>query len=453
MLSFYKKFILRLQEIDLFNLGVVFGVWYGVAYFLVPLAIGLGLRSTYLRAIVEHELFLYSWQYFGIAALGIVSFGLGFWLISRKSKRVKPVFAELNPISLKFLFVLTYGAGLVVKILKVLTGTYFHLGKNPAVAQSLYSALLGIGEWLGILGLGIGFGLYFSLRKQNKPEFIFWQRLIYGVFALELVYNFFTLSKMSLLAPLAAYLITRHYVWQKDLRHMLAWAFIFQFLLAPLQSRLNVPQVLQSYVASWEKKVIPQTVVGAPVAQSLPPALVKPLAAMDFVADGVFARLDQSRILAKILFYNTGFSYGKGLENFFISLGPPRFLWLAKPLVNAGHNEFGRAYHILDPSDYTTSVGPGIVGDWYLNFGVPGVLLGLFLLGALVAFIILYLMTGGPTIYNVAAYGVLVLMIMHAVEGWIGPGFAEIAKQSVIMLLVYFAGQNYSKIALWLRKS
>ena len=382
-----------------------------------------------------------------------MSFGLGFWFISLKSKRFKPAFAELNSDSLKILFILTYGAGLVVKILKVLTETYFHLGKNPAVVQSSYAALLGIGEWLGILGFGLGLGLYFSLKKQGKREYLFWQRLICALFVLEIGYNFFSLSKMSVLTPIVAYLLVRHYLWQKDFRRVLVWALAFQFLLAPAQSWLSTPQVFQNYVSGWEKKIVIQPVAGVSVAQSLSPSLAKSLATIDFMSDGVLARLDQSRILSKILFYNTEFSYGQGLKTFFISLGPPRFLWPAKPLVNVGHNEFGRAYHILGQDDYTTSVGPGIAGDWYLNFGVPGVLFGLFSLGALAAFIVFYLMAGVQTIYGSAVYGVLVLMVMHAVEGWVSPGFAEIVKQSVIMFLVYFAGRNYSKIALWLRKN
>ncbi len=440
MKSALKNTLQWFSQLDLFNLGVIFMVWYLVAYFLVPVAIGLGVRSAYLSSIADYELFLYSWKYFAVVFLGLVSFGAGFYLVSFKSKQSKPIFAEPQPVVLKFLFIVTYGTGLVVKIFKVLTDTYLHLGKNPAITQSAFAAFLGIAEWLGILGLGLGFGLYFYLKKRGSAEHVFWQRLMLGVFVLEIIYNFFSLSKMSLLAPIVVYLLMQNYFQGKDWRRVLAWAFIFQFLLAPLQSRLNVPQVFENYVSAWQKK-------------SGFEKLAKPLATADFAADGVFARLDQSRTLAKIMFYHTEFAKGETLKNFFISLGPPRFLWRDKPLVHTGHNEFGRAYNILGTQDYTTSVGPGIVGEWYLNFGFFGVWLGLLGLGALLAMITKRLITAPGTIYNTAVYVVLVLMIMHAVEGWIGAGFAEIVKQFIIMILVYVVGLNYPKIIAWLKRS
>jgi hypothetical protein len=46
-------------------------------------------------------------------------------------------------------------------------------------------------------------------------------------------------------------------------------------------------------------------------------------------------------------------------------------------------NEFGRAYGILDPADRITSVAIGQVSDFYLNFGVIGLIAGMPILGGL----------------------------------------------------------------------
>ncbi len=58
----------------------------------------------------------------------------------------------------------------------------------------------------------------------------------------------------------------------------------------------------------------------------------------------------------------------------------PRVLWPDKPHENIG-NRIGHAYRILNPDDRSTSINLPWIVEFYINFGVKGVILGLGLVG------------------------------------------------------------------------
>jgi hypothetical protein len=64
----------------------------------------------------------------------------------------------------------------------------------------------------------------------------------------------------------------------------------------------------------------------------------------------------------------------------------PRFLWPGKPQELTG-NAFGQRYGILDGSDRSTSLNLPWIVELYANFGTWGVLLGMGMFGAFLAFL------------------------------------------------------------------
>lgn len=74
-------------------------------------------------------------------------------------------------------------------------------------------------------------------------------------------------------------------------------------------------------------------------------------------------------------------SYHHGLPEYF-SRFVPRFLWPNKPSIN--YNEIGREIGLLDPNDYSTSIGLTFIGGLIMDSGTFGVIAGMFLLGILV---------------------------------------------------------------------
>jgi hypothetical protein len=75
------------------------------------------------------------------------------------------------------------------------------------------------------------------------------------------------------------------------------------------------------------------------------------------------------------------YRYGATLVLTPLALLIPRFLWPDKPDVSLGR-EFGITFDLVDPVDKETRIAPTVVGEFYWNFHIPGVLLGMLLLGA-----------------------------------------------------------------------
>jgi hypothetical protein len=72
--------------------------------------------------------------------------------------------------------------------------------------------------------------------------------------------------------------------------------------------------------------------------------------------------------------------------NFFLNL-IPRFLWQDKPSMNSFSNSLPREYGILGFDDERTSVGLGLLGEAWVNFGYLGVLLFMPLYGVIYRFL------------------------------------------------------------------
>jgi len=75
------------------------------------------------------------------------------------------------------------------------------------------------------------------------------------------------------------------------------------------------------------------------------------------------------------------FEYGRTLFLAPIGLVVPRFLWPDKPNLSIGR-EFGERFQLVHPLDRRTYIAPSLVGEFYWNFHVPGVVIGMFLYGA-----------------------------------------------------------------------
>lgn len=65
-----------------------------------------------------------------------------------------------------------------------------------------------------------------------------------------------------------------------------------------------------------------------------------------------------------------------------ISVLIPRVIWPEKPEIHVGR-EFGVTFRLVNAIDRETQIAPSFVGEFYWNFHVPGVLVGMFLLGGL----------------------------------------------------------------------
>jgi len=123
-----------------------------------------------------------------------------------------------------------------------------------------------------------------------------------------------------------------------------------------------------------------------------------------------------------------------------ISLFVPRIIWPDKPNITIGR-EFAVTFQLVNPVDQVTQISPTITGELYWNYGVPGVVVGMFLLGAI--FRVFYERYGSGTArapLRTACYLALLPMAMHF-EGNVAAMMGGLAKSILILSLVFLVAR------------
>jgi hypothetical protein len=130
------------------------------------------------------------------------------------------------------------------------------------------------------------------------------------------------------------------------------------------------------------------------------------------------------------------FMHGRTLSQAF-DLLLPRFLAPEKPDMNIG-NWTAQMYGVIAPSDDATNMSPSYMGEFYMNFGLGGVLAGMFLVGALATLVDQYLIISKQS---------WTMPVMVAYVGWqesvVGHTIVPFVKNAclwvpVLLLICYF---------------
>jgi hypothetical protein len=105
----------------------------------------------------------------------------------------------------------------------------------------------------------------------------------------------------------------------------------------------------------------------------------------------------------------SGLQLGSTMEDLYYAF-IPRIIWPEKPLVSRG----GWFTSYLGMVESSTSTGMTSVGEWYWNFGVAGVAVGMFLTGAMISG--LWRLAGSYPIHQPANMVLYVAIIMNALN-------------------------------------
>jgi len=398
------NFFNRLKNFDLFALGHSAILYYLLIFYLAPVLAFL--NSSFEFNANNFKDFLY-------LTIGLIFLIFGYFSgLPEKIIKKLPNFVkrEWNFSRIPWVFGAVFILSLISKIVRILEGGYFHLNQNPDfLASSFYSAVMML-RWLDYIALIIALASYFYLKKSADKRFRYWQAIAYVVFLLEIIYALPTCSKLAVIVPIVLYLIVRWYVFKPDYK-MIGVAAIFIFLLFPFGSICRSTIVLNSY-----------SVTG------------------DFAVKSFTGRTNQFILFNKTIELGRPLGYNKMVESFLTTLGPPRFIWKDKPLsLNAKGNEFGKAIGLVNPRDFSTSVGPTLPGDLYMNFGIFGVTLGMFLFGFLWRMIYLYFIKeSGKSLSGILFYSVFWIEIIRGMEDWTAPVYAGLVKLFLLLLIIHF---------------
>lgn len=131
------------------------------------------------------------------------------------------------------------------------------------------------------------------------------------------------------------------------------------------------------------------------------------------------------------------FKYGDTLILAPIGVLIPRILWPDKPSIVIGR-EFGATFQLVNESDRETSIAISAVGEFYWNFHIPGVLIGMFLLGA--GYRWYYLRYGSGTAYDPIRKSIYLALLTQtfAVEGNVAAFAAGFIKTLIMLSVLLF---------------
>jgi hypothetical protein len=103
----------------------------------------------------------------------------------------------------------------------------------------------------------------------------------------------------------------------------------------------------------------------------------------------LFHSINSLNIVSKFTPEKINFFQGASYKDIYTKF-IPRFIWKEKPVDEQG-NFWGHRYLVLNPEDKSTSWNFPVLNEFYANFGIPGVFIGMFFLGFLIKLLILKL--------------------------------------------------------------
>ena len=417
----------KAKHFDFFELGNSVVLQYLFIFFLTPILFFIG-TPGFSRGISE-----VNYKALFYLALGLIFFVIGYYnrrtfFIAGRLPRFLKLESEWDFKKVPWVFGITFILGLGIKILRIFGDAYSYRQQNLWLQNSSFYSLLGILDWLSSIALIIAFTSYFYFKKNNDTRYHLWQKISWGTFILEMVYALPSCSRAFVIIPIVLYFILRSYflriTWQQIVITVLGTLII----LFPLGNACRNPEILHSY--SLVKK---PTEVEKPTENFL--TYTKNVG--DFTSNSIFSRIDQSNVFFRIVEMDEPLLYGKPLLNFFISLGPPRFIWTNKPIISGG-GDFGHRSGLLAPSVKST-VGVTIIGDWYMNFGLAGIIFGMFFMGILFRLIYVYLIRRTEiSLSGVMIYSIIWLNIIRGMEDWIAPVYAGLVKIFILLLIIHY---------------
>ncbi|KKU91472.1 MAG: hypothetical protein UY23_C0001G0078 [Candidatus Jorgensenbacteria bacterium GW2011_GWA1_48_11] len=413
----------KIKNIDFFALP-----WFTIAYYLFfPVALlaiillGLPAKST-----LAYQ-WVFSWRVVIYLLLGSVSLAAGYLFAARifRGGRLEfiPSFLK-REWSLKkgFWALIALSVGnLFVKAIWIWQEGFSHLGINPSFEQGPFYSAVGFFSLLGTVALAVAFLFYYRSLKEGFGNFRVWKWWAWSLFVLEFIYGFLRGSRLEALIPIFVYLIVRHYIVGFNYKRTIFVILLSLLVVMPSVHFYNSPKPnLNWYFNDGGQSSRVSNAVG-------------------FALDSGVARINQYSIFYHIFEKFHDFWYGQDLLEFFISLTPPKFIWHDKPSIAIDGNAVGRQLGFVSPDDFKSGVGVTMIGDWYLNFGLVGIIAGMFFIGIIYKFIYFYLIEstnhspGGVMLYTLAW-----LQIIKGLEGWIASTYAGLVKLIILLVLIHF---------------
>lgn len=366
----------------------------------------------------------YLFQGLWISAIGFLFFYLGyFWKGKDRVGEILPriPFKDGTERHLLVKTLVIYGVGVYafIELFRGGIGMRF-VWDQAQIAQALMSVLRWL-ETLRYLGLLIVCGAW---RKG-----LIYRALSLVFLAINILIGIGTGSKNDIFVSIVAVLFAIHYLLQVRTQRLfwIAAAFVLVFL------TVFFPLV-QSYRQSYKE------VLGFQSAPTIDD-LVAVAGALD-VAEGVEGIIPS--IINRATWINSivmirrwvpeYIDYQRGATFYSLLIGwIPRVIWPNKPILSLG----SLMHNVIIGSRTTSNVGLTNIGEFYLNFGMFGVVVGMFIIGIFMRVVYLYTQhCSRVALYRALLYFALFPTSLLSLQSGIGPAVLGMVRSIALVVIV-----------------
>lgn len=414
----------NLVELGIFSMGISYALYAFVQYIFTPICwwvthytIEIGLINEVFAIFEYNDLEVFTTRSLNYSLIGIAVFFIGFFLPSAKFFRKKTGIAtrRWNERRAEVVFWGLLLSGFLLKTLKVMAGVsiaevvemnikhgYF---TNPLI--SFYFSF----NWLQFLALTVINVTYQEAKKEKLSSQKRLKILTYGYTLFFLVVTFTTGGKSATLFPLLGLLIIKQYYSTKKVN----FPKVILSISALVVLIFAVKQLLAEYFEAVGYSTGPEYGLGFVLAYNL------------------FNRLNMSHVMAAVIEKGQQAYPGGTLEQFWVNMS---FYGSDKTNVFDG-NEFGRAIGVATANDFSTGVASTNMGELFINFGILGIVFGMFLTGILYKFLFVNCRQQFP--FFVMLYAMMWPILIHGMESPITVLYATTIKMVSLCMLVHCA--------------
>lgn len=454
------KFMRAIKTVDLLSLPVSGMLVLGLLYVSLPLmafsGLDIGITKEHASKLTAQSV-LYS-------VIGIICFMWGAFgrgkMFDCGGGASSIVFSDWNnQPRVLFVCVTLFIAGFGSKVVHVITGDYLlhrYLGPMSGPFAIKYIISLNL---LHTLALAVACCFYYRLKKVNDPAACFWKKIAMGLLTFEVACALLTRgSRFAIVIPVAIALLARHYLFQRNNRLVLIVGLVVMAVLFPVKNFLRNPaEPINNYFTAnhgHSGLIVPyKDMDGLDVlyygldeflgreGESNQARAMAPMtgAIMSFAADSSMGRLAQAHVFALIVM-NTNVSnylYGRGFLHIFTHFGASRD-FIERISGVKPEEELMNKYGLVGLNKDglpTVSVPSTIMGDLYLNFGLAGIVGGMFLVGVFVRRVYGFL-AKDATPPSVFVYAMLWIFVLHGFEQSVATVIAQSIKEALVATIV-----------------
>jgi len=370
----------------------------------------------------------------GLAAYLGGYYGVGRWLPTQHRASPSP----LSPAVLASVAITAFTLGVAARTPMLLRGWYMNFAA-VSFAREVPPAVHSLG-YLGALTT-VGYALaVIAFLSSPRPRWLGW--VLFGVIVpLETLSTFLTGSKFAFLNLILIPLVAVHYLRRAlRLRTLAIVTAAFLLVVVPL-------------IAAYRGVVAVDGPKAFAAPESIPTLLGRVVSRFFTLSPGAYADATMGVVVSRFIGIDALASVVGAIPVLTPYLGGESLLWAAKILVPTvvWPEKYDALQEILRPipllfgfSDFSRGgLSITLPGEFYWNFGLPGVLVGMGLVGVLQATLVRLLRQRGDP-GRIGAYALVWVWVVLSFEGWFYVVFSNVLRILVLAAAVVWLAARLS---------